>query len=78
MKCVICKSAEIELKNIEEEIKTGRDIVLLPMEALVCMNCGEIYYDRKNMKKINEIKSKLAKQSIQLEVVGKVLLVHST
>jgi len=31
---------------IEEEIKSGMDIVLVAVEVMVCMNCGERYYDR--------------------------------
>jgi len=29
------------MKMVEEEIKSGKDIVLIPMEVLVCLNCGE-------------------------------------
>ena len=31
MKCVICKNSDIQKKTVEEEIKSGRDIVLIPM-----------------------------------------------
>jgi hypothetical protein len=55
MKCVICKSSDIQTKMIEEEIKSGMDIVLVPMNALVCMNFGERYYDRKTMRKIENV-----------------------
>ena len=58
---------------IEEEIKSGMDILLAPMEVLVCMNCGERYYDRKTMKKIEDVKSKLKQKNLKVEEVGKVL-----
>lgn len=73
MKCVICKSSDIQMKMIEEEIKSGTDIILVPMDALVCMNCGETYYDRKTMRKIEDIRSKLKQKDLKVEEVGKVL-----
>jgi YgiT-type zinc finger domain-containing protein len=50
------------MKMVEEEMKSGKDIVLVPMEVLVCLNCGEGYYDRKTMKKIEGVKARLKKQ----------------
>jgi YgiT-type zinc finger domain-containing protein len=76
MRCVICKSSDIQMKMVEEEIKSGKDIVLIPMEVLVCLNCGERYYDRKTMRKIEEIRSRLGKQDLKVEEVGKVLRAH--
>ncbi len=73
MKCIICKSSEIELKMIEEEIKLEKDIVLVPMKVLVCLNCGERYYDIKTMRKLEDIRSKLRGQDMEVEAVGKVL-----
>lgn len=73
MKCVICNSPDIKMKLVEEEIKSGKDIVLLPMEILVCLNCGERYYDRKALWKIEEVREKLKSQDIEVEEVGKVL-----
>jgi hypothetical protein len=58
---------------IEEEIKSGMDIVLVPMDALVCMNCGERYYDRKTMRKIENVKTRLKQKDLKVEEVGKVL-----
>jgi len=73
MKCVICKSSDIQNKMIEEEIKSGRDIVLVPLNVLVCMNCGERYYDRNTMRKIEDVRSRLKQKDLEVEEVGKVL-----
>lgn len=73
MKCVVCKSSEIQSKTVEEEVRSGKDIVLIPLEVLACQNCGERYYDRKTIKKLEEIKERLKKQEMELEEVGKVL-----
>jgi YgiT-type zinc finger domain-containing protein len=61
------------MKMVEEEIKHGKDIVLIPMEVLVCLSCGERYYDRKTMRKLEDIRAKLRIQELEVEDVGKVL-----
>jgi YgiT-type zinc finger domain-containing protein len=73
MKCVVCNSSNIETKSVEEEIRSDKDILLIPLEVLVCSSCGEMYYDRKAMKKIEEMRSKLKKHDLKVEEVGKVL-----
>jgi len=73
MKCVICKSSDIQLKMVEEEMKSGTDILLVPMEILVCKHCGERYYDRKAMRKIEDVRSKLHQKELEVKEVGKVL-----
>ena len=73
MKCVICKSSDIQNKMIEEEIKSGKDIILVPLNVLVCMNCGERYYDRNTMRKIEDVRSRLKQKNLEVEEVGKVL-----
>jgi len=72
MKCIICKSPDIELKTLEEEIKVGNDIFLYPIEVLVCSNCGERYYDSKTMRKLEEIKTKIEKKDLDVKDVGKI------
>ena len=73
MKCVICKSPDVEKKLVEEEIRSGEDIVIVPIEVMVCLNCGERYYDRKMMRFLDDTKNKIANKQINLSTVGKVL-----
>ncbi|MBT4731377.1 YgiT-type zinc finger protein [Candidatus Woesearchaeota archaeon] len=73
MKCVICKGSDIQMKTIEEEIKSGNDIVLISLEVLVCQSCGERYYDRKTMRKMEVVRSRLRKHDLKVEEVGRVL-----
>ena len=61
------------MKTIEEEIKSGKDIVLISLEVLVCQSCGERYYDRKTMRKIEVVRSRLRKHDLKVEEVGRVL-----
>lgn len=78
MKCVICKSSDIQMRIVEEEIKLEKDIVLIAMDVLVCQNCGERYYDKKTMRKIEEVRARLKSHDLELETVGRVLRAHST
>ena len=73
MKCVICKSSDIEYRKVEEEIRSGSDIVLVPLEVLVCLNCGERFYSRSALQEIEGIKSRLKTHTLEVEEIGKVL-----
>ena len=73
MKCIICKSSDIQLKKVDEEIRLDKDIILVPFEILVCNNCGERYYDRKTLKLLEETKRKLKDKDLKVENVGRVL-----
>jgi len=73
MKCVVCNSSNLGMKSVEEEIRSDKDILLIPLEVLVCLSCGERYYDRKAMKKIEEMRSRLKGHDLKVEEIGKVL-----
>ena len=73
MKCVICKSSDIQTRMVEEEMKSGTDILLVPMEILVCNHCGERYYDPQAMRKIEDVRSRLRQKDLKVEEIGKVL-----
>ena len=72
MRCVICNSSDVELKKVDEEIRSDRDILLIPMEVLVCLSCGERYYDRNAMRRIEEVRTKLKSRDLRVKEVGKV------
>lgn len=73
MKCVICNSSIIEKKQVEEEVRDGDNVVLISIEVLVCRQCGERYYTRQIMKKLEEIEEKIKEKKISLKEVGRVL-----
>jgi len=77
MKCVICMNSDIRMKKVEEEIKSGTDIFLVPMQVLVCSSCGERYYDRNTMKNIEEMRSKIKEKRLEAREVGRVLRVEA-
>jgi YgiT-type zinc finger domain-containing protein len=77
MRCVVCKSTDIDKKVVDEEIRADKNIILVSVEVLVCSNCGERYYDRATMRKIEELRLKLRHEDLQVEEVGKIFRAHA-
>ena len=75
MKCIICHSTDITVRRVNEQLSRGEDMILVPVEVLVCNNCGERYYDRRTMKKLEEIEDAVNAGHVSLERVGEVLRV---
>jgi len=75
MKCVICNSPDITKKKVEEEIRENSDVILVPIKVLVCEECGERYYDRRTMKRLEEIEQSIKEKRMALQKVGRVLRV---
>ncbi len=75
MRCVICGGLDIKDKEVEEEIKVGNDIVIVPVNVKVCMGCGERYYDRETMKMLEVVEEKIEKKQLKFELLGNVLKV---
>jgi len=73
MKCVICNSPDITKKKVEEEIRENSDVILVPIKVLVCEECGERYYDRRTMKRLEEIEQSIKEKRMPLQKVGQVL-----
>jgi len=55
MKCVICRTGELGRTAVEEEVRVGNDVLVTPIETLVCDACGERYYDRPTMKYLERV-----------------------
>ncbi len=72
MKCVVCNSEDIQKKELDEEIRQGGNVILVPIETLVCSSCGERYYDRKTMRYLEEITEKIKSDKAELTQVGQV------
>lgn len=73
MKCIICHSTDISLRRVNEQLSRGEDVILIPVEVLVCNNCGERYYDRRTMQRLEEIEDAINAGRVSLERVGEVL-----
>ena len=73
MKCVMCHSADIEEKTVDEIFWVEEDAVVVPCHVLVCNNCGERYYDRRMVRRLEQIERQLESKTLALETVGQVL-----
>lgn len=73
MRCVICNGANIEMSRVEEEVRIKNNVVLIPIETLVCLSCGERYYDRHTMKFLEEVTAQIKSENAVLEPVGQVM-----
>jgi YgiT-type zinc finger domain-containing protein len=73
MKCTLCHGEHIAKSMVQERIPVGNDIVLVPIEVLVCQSCGERFYDRATMHRLEELEDDLAARKRPLREVGKVL-----
>jgi hypothetical protein len=58
---------------VEEEVYINNNVVLIPIETLVCLSCGERYYDRRTMKFLEKVTAQIKSESAVLEPVGQVL-----
>lgn len=73
MKCTLCHGDQIAKSTVQERIPVGNDIVLVSIEVLVCQSCGERFYDRATMRRLEELEDDLAARKHPLREVGKVL-----
>ena len=74
MKCVICHGDTIEPRSVREELHIDDDIVYVTVDALVCSQCGERYFDRATVRKLESIERELLKTRESLPAIGKVLV----
>ena len=40
MESIICHSTDISLRRVNEQLSCGKDMILVPVEVLVCNNCA--------------------------------------
>ena len=78
MRCVICNSPNIRKKQVEEEIRIGNDITFVTIETLVCDECGERYYDRRTMKKLEDIEQAVKEKKANIVGISALLTTTMT
>jgi YgiT-type zinc finger domain-containing protein len=57
-KCPTCASA-LEVKQVEEVVAGGRDVVRVQVEAEVCNRCGQYLFSPETVRQFEEIRCKL-------------------
>ena len=76
MKCVVCHGEDIREQRVEEEMRSGKDIILAPITCLVCQTCGERYYDTATMHQMETLRAELRSGTLPLKEIGKVLSIE--
>lgn len=57
-KCFVCKHTQINPGRVNKMFESeGRIIIVKGIPALICANCGEIYFETSVMKKLESILS---------------------
>ena len=74
MKCVICHGDDVRATDTHEDLVVAKDIVRVPVQALVCRTCGERYYDRRTIRHLEEVRKELQAGKEGLLEVGKILV----
>ena len=77
MKCIVCHSEDLAEKEVLEHLPRGNDIVCIPIRVLVCNACGERYYNRCAVRKLEEARESAANLRGHFSVIGQVLLQDS-
>ena len=73
MKCTVCHSDQVIKSKVREELRVGSDIVLVAIEVLACQSCGERFYDRQTLRRLEQLEDDLAAQRCRVRQIGKVL-----
>jgi YgiT-type zinc finger domain-containing protein len=77
MKCVICHGEDIRKTEVDEEIRYNGNIILFPIKTLVCQTCGEKYYDRFTMQKLEKAEEEIRNKKRKLKEAGRMLQVSA-
>ena len=72
MLCVICKRGEVKPATVEAELKVGSDRLLGPVEAEVCIECGEAYYSTEAMQYLERMRENFMRKRITPTSIGNV------
>lgn len=73
MICVVCHGQDVQLKDVQEDLHSEKNVVRVPVRALVCQSCGERYYDRRTVRYLEEVEKELKEGHAHLKEVGRVL-----
>jgi hypothetical protein len=72
MKCVICKTGEVQPAPIQAEIKAGLDRLIVSVEGEACLECGEAYYSADAMRYLERVRDNFVRKTFAPTSVGTV------
>ncbi|MBM3933845.1 MAG: YgiT-type zinc finger protein [SAR202 cluster bacterium] len=73
MKCIVCHGDDIQVTEVNEEVRLDNNVVWVQIKTPVCRTCGERYYDRRTVHLLEKITRELKAGKLALKEVGKVL-----
>lgn len=59
MTCVVCHGEDVQLRDVQEDLRVENNIVCVAVRTLVCQTCGERYYDRRTVRYLEEVEKEL-------------------
>jgi len=74
MEYVVCNSEDSYEKDVTEDFRHGNDFIIVPIRTLVCSSCGERYYSKQAVRKMEEIEKQIEAETLPVKTVGKVML----
>lgn len=72
MKCVICRTGEVQPGTVETELKVGPDRLIVRLLAELCQQCGEVYYSPEALQKLERVREDFVRKAIAPQPVGQV------
>ena len=72
MKCVICKTGDVQPGKVQAEVKAGLDRLLIPVEGEICQECGEVYYTAEVLRYLERVREDFSRKAISPPSVGMV------
>lgn len=72
MKCVICRTGEVQPATVETELKVGPDRLIVRLLAERCKQCSEAYYSPEALQKLERVREDFARKAISAQPVGQV------
>ncbi len=71
MKCALC-GGQLLKEAVQEEVKVHQDHIIVDVEAEVCQDCHQRYFEEGVIDRLIEIKRKLTEREFKLPKIGEV------
>lgn len=69
-KCTHCGAVDIAIRHREELVRSGNDVVIIPMDVETCEHCGEVFYTPDQIRRLEAARSGRVAGYAEAEPVG--------
>lgn len=77
-KCPIC-GGELKKKAVEKLLRGGNHTAVLPVDAEVCLHCGERLYTEDTVRLFEQVRAKLKRQELtDFQPLGQSFTIHGS